>query len=166
MKVNELMSRSACSCGMHANLAEAAAQMWQHDCGALPVLDEDGKVMGMVTDRDLAMAVAFGDRRPSDVQVTELAKEGIYFCHADDDIERALEVMAQQQVRRLPVVDGDDRLLGVLALNDVILNAEPRRRKSAVSYADVMPTLQAISEHRHVNVVGQQVDRTEALVGS
>jgi CBS domain-containing protein len=166
MKVKDLMSRDICSCSPETNLAEVASLMWQYDCGAIPVIDQNDKVANIITDRDICMAVALQNRMPAEIHAGEVASRGIYYCRETDNIQDALEVMAQQQVRRLPVVDDNDELLGMLSLNDVILNAESRRKKDNVTYADVMKAVKAISLHKHVNVSPNGIEADEALVAN
>ena len=135
------------TCQPGTNLAAAIEIMWANDCGALPVLDDRGKVVGMITDRDITIALWSKNRLPSDVVVSDVKPQGVYTCAAADDIHAALETMQNKQVRRLPVVGKDGSLLGMLCLNDIALNA---KRQNALSYADIVKTLQAVCGHRKV----------------
>lgn len=150
MKVKDVMATVVHSCRPHTNLAEAAEIMWTHDCGALPVLDDEGQVIGMLTDRDICMAVATKGRIAAHITVWETITGNVYVCHADDDIKEALKVMGTQKVRRLPVVDDAGRLRGFLSMNDVVLHAEGAKGKMMpeLSCDDVVHTLKAICEHR------------------
>ncbi len=150
MKVRDIMTSPVQSCTADTNLAAAAGQMWDSDCGFLPVIDHAGKVIGAITDRDICIAVATKGRAARDVSVWETISGKLYACSPEDDVHEALKVMAANRVRRLPVVDEDGTLLGVLALNDLILAAQPGKKggPSALSFDDVMNTLRAISAHR------------------
>lgn len=151
MNVKALMISPVQSCSPSTNLAEAASMMWDSDCGALPVLDHDGKVIGMITDRDICMAAATKGRRASDITVWETITGKVHTCRPEDDAKDALHLMGRERVRRLPVVDEDGLLQGMVAMNDFVLRAEDSTkgmRESDLSYADVVEALKAISSHR------------------
>ena len=145
MQVQDIMVRDTKFCRLNNNLAAAAAIMWANDCGGLPVLDGGGKVVGMITDRDICIAAGTRNRLPSDIQVSEVAPQKIYTCAPEDDIHAALKTMQKQKVRRLPVVGKEGKLKGILCLNDIVLNT---RQGDSLSYADTVETLQAICQHR------------------
>lgn len=150
MKVRDAMATVVHSCRPHTNLAEAAEYMWNVDCGALPVVDHEGRVTGMITDRDICMALATKGRIASCVNVWEAITGRIYACRPDDDIKAALKTMATERVRRLPVVDDDGMLQGFLSINDLVLMAGEAKWKGAqaLSCEDVMDTLKKICGHR------------------
>ena len=145
MNVNDIMTRSLQTCTLHDNLVTVAMRMWESDCGALPVKNHDGQVIGMITDRDICMAGATKHHEISDVLVWETITGDVVTCHAEDDISTALDAMAKKQVRRLPVVDDDGLVHGILSMNDLILNADHK-----VSEHDVVQTLKAICQHRRL----------------
>jgi CBS domain-containing protein len=124
--------------------------MWDSDCGALPVLNVQGQVMGMITDRDICMAAATKNKPASDITVWETVSGKVYTCHMSDDVRTALDIMKREKVRRLPVVDEDGVLQGIVAMNDfVLLAGETKGGKApALSYEDVVRTMKAISAHR------------------
>jgi len=150
MKVEDLMTRDVQCCGPETNLAAAAKMMWDSDCGALPILNMQGQVMGVITDRDICMAASTKDKPPSAITAWETASAKAITCGPDDDLGTALERMGQGKVRRLPVVDDDGILQGILSINDVVLAAGAHRGRSvpAVSMEDVVRTLQRICAHR------------------
>ena len=122
MKVQDIMTSDVQCCGPDTNLAEASLIMWENDCGALPVLEASGKVVGMVTDRDICMAVGTRNRAPSEITVFEVKPNPreLYACAPEDDIHAALKTMREQGVRRLPVVNDDNELVGILSVDDLI----------------------------------------------
>ncbi len=132
------------------NLAAAAQKMWDSDCGALPVLNVQCQVIGMITDRDICMAAATKNKPASNITVWETVSKKVYTCHLSDDVHTALDIMKREKVRRLPVVDEDGRLQGIVAMNDfVLLAGEGKGAKApALSYEDVVRTMKAISAHR------------------
>lgn len=149
MKVHELMVRDVETCTPEMNLAEAAWTMGQSGCGALPVVSER-KVISMITDRDLLMCLASESRSACEIHVGEIPNRGLRTVRADDDCAHALEVMAENQIRRLPVVDGEQKLQGVISLNDFILCVDKVRSvtQDDLSYLEVMGALKAVSRHR------------------
>jgi CBS domain-containing protein len=112
MNVRDIMVHPVQSCGPETNLAAAAMMMWDSDCGVLPVVNFEGKVVGMITDRDICMATATKNRPPSEITVFETITGQVYTCRPDEDVHNAMEMMAKHQVRRLPVVDDEGHLIG------------------------------------------------------
>lgn len=155
MKVQDIITSDVQCCGPDTNLAAAAKMMWDSDCGALPVLNVEGHVMGMITDRDICMAAATKNKPASDITVWETVSGKVYSCRLSDDVHTALDIMKRERVRRLPVVDEDGVLQGIVAMNDfVLLAADAKGAKApAVSYEDVVRTMKAISMHRALVVV-------------
>ena len=144
MKVQDLMTGNPKCCGPDTNLAEAIELMWTNDCGVLPVM-EDGKLTGIVTDRDVCIAVGTRNCRPSDTTVKDVGYSPVQTCAPDDDVDTAMAIMRRAQVRRLPVIE-DGKLAGILALNDIILAAA--HKYATVDSDGVMNTMRAVSEHR------------------
>jgi CBS domain-containing protein len=151
MKVRELMTTQVETCRSDADLTTAAMIMWRRDCGAVPVTDGDGaRVVGMITDRDICMAVSTRHRAPEQIRAREVMNGPLHFVTPDEDIEAALQKLASARVRRLPVVGKKGEAVGMLSLNDIVLHVEtPRARAGAAPLADAaLRTLQAVSEHR------------------
>jgi CBS domain-containing protein len=146
MKVEELMTSVVQSCTPETNLAAAAMEMWNGDCGALPVVDDGGRVLGMITDRDICIAAATNHRDIADIKVGEVKTGEVRSCAPEMSVRDALTIFEQARVRRLPVVDEDNKLQGILSISDVLLQTtEARDKKGAdVSYADVTNTFKAI----------------------
>jgi CBS domain-containing protein len=144
------MTSNVKSCQPETNLAEAAALMWDNDCGTLPVLNDAGRVIGMITDRDIAIATATKGRLASEIRVNEAMSGNLFSCALGEDTKSALKTMRHEKVRRLPVVNHDGLLQGILSLNDIVLRAEEAKGKYVpdLSYEDAMSTLKAICEHR------------------
>lgn len=149
MKVSEIMTRDVQVCDLNASLAYAAKMMWDNDCGVLPVLKDGREIVGLITDRDICMGVAFRDRNPSSISVEEVMTGAKYSVTPDDDIHQALETMQEHKVRRLLVIDAEGRLAGVLSMNDVTLHAEEEagRKAPQLSFSDVMKTYKVLCAH-------------------
>jgi CBS domain-containing protein len=118
MLVAELMTRNTTSVRADQTLADAAQLMWDTDCGALPVVDGP-RVIGMITDRDICMATWSRGAPPSALSVTDAMSQNLAFCSANDSIARAEAIMESNQVRRLPVLDAEHNLKGILSLADI-----------------------------------------------
>jgi len=145
MKVKEIMTVAPKTCTPDTTLAAAANLMWESDCGVLPVVD-DGELAGIVTDRDMFIALGTRNTRAVHVKVGAVATTAVSTCGPDDDVEAALATMKRARVRRLPVIDTNRKLVGIMSLNDIVLAAgdnKPVRNK------DVIDTLQAICGHHH-----------------
>jgi predicted transcriptional regulator len=146
MKVQDVMTKTVASCRADANLAAAAALMWDYNCGQLPVVDDQGTVTSVITDRDICIALGTRNQRASEVKVCEVICRPAVLCNADDDLRSALRTMAAERVRRLPVVDYQGALAGILSWEDVTLQARHHgdTDRPPVSFEDVMHTLRAI----------------------
>ena len=147
MKVHDIMNRDVHTCRPETNLAMAAMQMWEGGFGVLPVLADGGKVVGMITDRDICMAAATKHRDPATIRVEEVVTGEVYGCSPDTDIHEALKIMQQRQVRRLPIINAEDgKLAGILSLNDIALKAQADGKAELTDQA-VENTLKAICGH-------------------
>jgi CBS domain-containing protein len=150
MKVKEIMSTNPKACTLTDNLSAAAGLMWDNDCGILPVVAEGGKVVGLITDRDICMAANLNSRNLWNIAVEDVISGKVFTCKAEDDIHSVLTTMQENKVRRLPVVGADGTLEGILSMNDIVLKAEEPKEKKAseLSYADVVKTYKSICQHR------------------
>jgi CBS domain-containing protein len=151
MKVKDIMSVPARFCSPRSDLREVALAMWQHDCGMLPIVDPaTRRLTGVITDRDVCMALATTGARPEERTAGDVARRSVIAVEPDDDLDAALRAMADEKVRRLPVVDPAGDLVGVLSLNDVVRHGGTGRGRSAkrVPATEIVRTLAAICEHR------------------
>ena len=149
MRVKDVMTAGAKVCMPETSLADAAALMWENDCGALPVVGVEDRVVGMITDRDICFGLTTKYRPPAEVAVGEIITGEVFACGPEDDIHEALKTMRRERVRRLPVVGKDGTLRGLLSMNDVVLRAEEKSKGKtpALSYGDVVQTYKAICAH-------------------
>jgi CBS domain-containing protein len=146
MKIKAIMTPEPVTCSPQTNLAAAAALMLDADCGFLPVVDEHGRLAGIVTDRDMYIALATRNKLASQVTVGEVARKAVFTCSPDDDVQTALAIMKQHRVRRLPVEGFGGTVAGIVSMNDILLAAGPRK---AVRSDEVVDTFQAICAHHH-----------------
>ena len=145
MTVKELLTSDVKSCRGDTDLAAAAKIMWDCDCGVVPVIDDDRRVIGMITDRDICIATATRSTIPSQIQVRDvMSRNPVHSCSPGDDVRTALGRMKDQRVRRLSVVDEQQRLVGILSLKDLVMHAECRKGAD-VPGDEFLEALQAIS---------------------
>jgi CBS domain-containing protein len=137
VKVVDVMHPGAVWIAPDAPLSELSARMSVEDIGALPV-GEDDRLIGMVTDRDIAVRAFDENADPSQLTARDVMSEPIYFCTANEELEDAVRIMERKQVRRLPVIDENRRMVGMLSLGDVAASATPSLTAE---------TLKAVSAH-------------------
>lgn len=154
MQVQDVMSAPALCCSVDATLDVAARLMWEADCGSIPVVDQNGRLSGIVTDRDICMACYTQGKPPSEIRVASVMCEEVVTARPEDSLEALERALGQHQVRRVPVVDDAGRPMGVISLNNLARHAatvddgmdhalvatmaaicEPRRVYSAVARA-------------------------------
>jgi CBS domain-containing protein len=126
MKVTDIMSRDVAQCRKETDLADAMQTMLTARVGTLPVVDTHGRVSGIVTDRDIAVAAATRYRNAAHIAVHEAMSGHVISCLPDDGVTMALKKMEEARVRRLPVVDTAGRLVGIVALDDIVRRAIDR----------------------------------------
>jgi CBS domain-containing protein len=129
MRVNDLMTTHVASVRADETASAALKMMWDCDCGSLPVVDGDARVLAIVTDRDIAMTALFRNAAPSAIAVSEAMSKNIHYCAPGDNVAAAEQIMRAHQIRRLPVLDGERRLMGVITLADLVRGAAGRLRR-------------------------------------
>lgn len=146
MNVGDLMTRSVHACMPTDSLTCAARAMWEGDCGCVPIVDANGFVMAMLTDRDICMAAYLQGKTLHDIPVATAMSTQLFTCKSDDSVEAAETMMRRYQVRRLPVTDLSGRLVGLLSLNDITRHIERSRQNGvdALSSQAIAQTLAAI----------------------
>ncbi len=145
MNVGELMTRGVRSCHADDTLNSAAQIMWENDCGCVPVVDEEHRVVGILTDRDVCMAAYTQGGPLGALHVGSAMSKEVFSCTTADTLAAAEEAMRTHRVRRLPVVDGRGHLVGIISLNDIARAAARRRRaRNDVTPNEIGLTLAAI----------------------
>jgi CBS domain-containing protein len=134
MQVSELMTTDVTTAGLDDNLQAVAQTMKDEDAGAVPVVDDNGELCGIVTDRDIVIRCIAQGQDPSRTKVRDALSERLHTVAADADVREALRIMSSHQIRRLPVVEAN-QLLGMLSLGDI-----------AVKYRDEQLAGDALSE--------------------
>ena len=141
MVVSQVMSSDIATCTPRMDLETAIQIMLQHNCGFVPVTGPHGRLTGVLTDRDICVALAVHRRTPSHVSVEEAMHRPVHVCVTSDTVIDALGTMSRYRVRRLPVVDRNGKVQGVLSIDDVILATTKR---GAATSEDVLETLRVI----------------------
>jgi len=118
MKVKQAMHRKAEWREPTTPIMEIAQLMKDEDIGAVPIGEND-RLIGMVTDRDIVVRALAGGRDPASLNARDVMTPGIVFCREDEDVDDAVELMEEKQLRRLPVINAKKRLVGMLSLGDV-----------------------------------------------
>lgn len=141
MKIADVMTRDVSVCLPHEPLTRAARIMWDEDCGCVPVIDGHAHLLGMITDRDVAMStLVMGGRM--DATVEHAMSRPVWSCREDDELSRAHEVMRKHQLRRLPVTDAEGKVTGLVSLSDIARAALHRPDAERTRWAlDVLGTL-------------------------
>lgn len=166
MRVEQFMSQPVVTCHPSDALSRPAQLMWEHDCGAVPVVQDDGTLAGIVTDRDICMAAYTQGVSLHAIPTSTAMAKRVFSCHADDGIEVAERLMMDKQVRRIPVVDGDGRPIGIISLGDIVRYVTAPQTQSGLR-TEVAQTLAAICEPRQraLHVAPEsQIERWSAAV--
>jgi CBS domain-containing protein len=148
MRVKELMTRQVATIRRGEPSSAALRTMWDCDCGSLPVVDDEGKAIAIVTDRDIAMTALFRDATPNALPVAEAMSKNIHFCAPEDSVSAAEQIMRANQIRRLPVLDGERRLVGVLSMADIVRSAADKTLRKEMIPEEVTATLAHICSPR------------------
>jgi CBS domain-containing protein len=141
--VRDLMTRDPQCVTERESLRDAARKMKSQDVGSLPVVQSDGdrKIIGMVTDRDIVVRVLADGRNPEDCVVRDAMSEHIISVHEDDPVDRVFQVMSENQVRRVPVLNQSEEIVGIVAQADIATQSKQQSK--------VAKTVEEISERNH-----------------
>jgi CBS domain-containing protein len=154
MTVADVMTKDVGTCAPDQLLNEAARVMWERDCGVVPIVlgGDSRQVVGVITDRDICMAVYTKGRSLSEISIGEVMSTKVASCTGADDVSAAEATMQRSQVHRLPVVDDSEQLVGIISLADIARASTRRSRgaKSDVSPLEVGETLAAIRRSRQL----------------
>ena len=131
MKISEVMTRHVEVTSPDDTLQQAASRMAELDAGALPVREGD-RLVGMITDRDMAIRALAAGRGP-DTKVGEVMTPEVRYCFEDQDLDEVIRNMGENKVHRLPVMSRDKRLVGIISLGDIALYADKGQTGTAVS---------------------------------
>lgn len=150
MNVQAIMTSSPFFATRQATVSEIAKIMAEHEIGVVPIVDEAHRVLGILTDRDVCKAIATTNCAACEIPALGLASKPVITCEPEEELESALKTMRHYHIRRLPVVDKEGKLQGILSIDDVVLRSEEAMETShsAVSFGDAVRTLKAIYGER------------------
>lgn len=151
MTARDVMSTPPQTCQPGTDLAAVTKLMWDKDCGFVPVVDAAGRLAGVVTDRDICVAAATKRQPPERIAASQAMSPGVHACLPGDTLDSVLGAMAKFQVRRLPVIDADGQLLGVVSMNDIVRAVG---RRGGPSASAVVSALSAVCAPRTLEVAG------------
>ena len=143
MKVEQLMTRDVKTCSPDDSLNMAAKLMWDFDCGCVPVVDADDRLVGMITDRDICMAAYTQGKPLAAMRVSSAMSRAAHACRFGDSILLAERLLREHGIRRIPVVDAEQHVFGILSMNDLAREAarphDPEERDvSAEAFTETM----------------------------
>ena len=141
MKVSKIMTKNVGTCRTNESLAKAVEIMWQKDCGIVPVIDKKNKVMGTITDRDISIALTTRNRLASEITTGEVINGKIITCSPKDKVKNALKKMRKHQIKRLPVVKKNEKLVGIISITDILSMKKNKSLKK-----EILKTFEAISK--------------------
>jgi CBS domain-containing protein len=147
MNAADLTQREILTCSERDSLEHVAGMMWKYDVGCLPVVNEHGRLIGMVTDRDVAMAAYLQGCPLRSITVSSVMSREVVTCREQDPVHDVEQAMRQRQVRRVPVIDDLGKLVGMITINDIARAAH----EGKLPLAEVASTLSAISRPRLVH---------------
>lgn len=153
MNVNEVMCSDVTSCGPDTSLDQVARLMWDNDCGAVPVVNKKNMPIGIVTDRDIAMAALHKHAPLWEMTVDQIIQgQHLCCCHQEDNVEGCLTKMEQNGVRRILVTNADGTLSGIVSMGDIVAATTARKSKNSLGISNVLAMLKQVSGHHQESV--------------
>ncbi len=145
MKAKDVMVRDVKACSPGDTLNRAAQLMWEHDCGSVPVIDAEERLVGIITDRDVCMGAYTQGRPLASIRVDEVMTRDVKSCRSDDAIADVEATMRKHRIRRVPVTDPMGRLIGIVSMNDLARQAAERPQSAdGITMTEVAETLASV----------------------
>ncbi len=141
MKINECMCKDVCFVKPDCNVYDAARIMNENHIGCIPVCDDEKTVVGVLTDRDIVLRTVACNKNAKETTVSEVMTTNVYTCKCEQNIEEAQELMSKNQIRRIPIIDSNSKMVGILTTGDLINN-------NNVKNQNVAETMQNICESK------------------
>jgi CBS domain-containing protein len=158
MLVKDIMNKSVRTCSPANTLDEIATQMWNEDIGAMPVVDQNRKLAGIITDRDIAMAATLKHKPLWEISAAEMIDgKSCHYCHPNDEVHQALNLMGSSRIRRVPIVDDSMHLTGMIGLKDVVEHTSSQagpRKQTTISAEELLSTYQKICKPNLLQATG------------
>ncbi len=151
LEVQQIMSQPPVQCRSNETLNAAAQHMWERDCGLVPVADDSGRLVGVVTDRDICMAAYTQGAALHQIPVSNIMAKKVITCTPEESVTKARDKMTKHQIRRIPVVDEQERVVGILSLADLAdeTQHEKTHRRKDITAAQVLDVLAGITKPRN-----------------
>lgn len=152
-KIKDMMTASPKTVGKNENLKTVVNQMSKSNIGSIPVVDDEKKVIGIVTDRDISLALSKSDKKINEIKVQDVMTSEVHTCKEEDDAVKALGIMRSQKVGRLPVINTENKLTGIITLDGILRKAQHTTQKDELIYKgkeNVINTLNAIAERNEL----------------
>jgi CBS domain-containing protein len=124
MKAQDLMTRYIKMCSIECTIRDTVQIMKDLNCGAVPIVNKNHEVQGIITDRDIAINTILNNKNPDQTKVSELMSKPVITVNVDDNLETVANKMKQNKIRRIPVVDNNNKLVGIISLGDLATNLE------------------------------------------
>jgi CBS domain-containing protein len=121
MKCKDIMTKYLKMCRPDATVKDAAEIMEELNCGVVPIVDENNKIQGIVTDRDIALYATLHGREHEKTRLKEFMRKNVITCHPEDDIDTAINKMKENKIRRIPVVDDENKVIGLISIGDLAI---------------------------------------------
>jgi CBS domain-containing protein len=155
MNVGQVMTRNPRVCSIDDSLNQAAQVMWESDCGCVPLVNGEGKAVGMITDRDICMAAYTQGRALWQLPMAIAASQAVVSVRENDTLETAEALMQSHRIRRLPVLDADGKPIGILSMNDIARHAHTGHRHGNLNADSIVRTLAAICAPSRLQAAAQ-----------
>ena len=156
--IKDIMTSSPKTCKKTDGVQTVAKQMASSNVGSMPVVDENSKIVGMITDRDIALSIGKNDKSINDLKVSDVMTSSVETISAESDATEALKLMRTKKIGRLPVVDSEKRVKGIITLNGIVRGVRDASDKEEIGFKgkeNVISTLQAIAERNELESVDE-----------
>ena len=156
MNVQDIMVAEVAYCSSQTSLQDIAMMMWNNDCGAIPIVDNEERPVGIVTDRDIAMAAALQHKPLWEINVEEVSGgRELFFCHPEDTIQEALALMEHNRIRRLLVINQFGQLCGMITMGDIVsftqAGTASKSQQAQIQPSETLSFLKQVSGHHEVH---------------
>jgi CBS domain-containing protein len=147
MNVSETMTRGVRTCSPNDSLNDVARLMWENDCGCVPVVDADGKAIGMITDRDICMAAYTQGQPLGNMLASSAASHGVTTVRENESLDAAEAMMQKHQLRRIPIVDANGKPVGIVSMSDLARHSQRgEHHHDGLSPESIVRTLKAVCQ--------------------
>ena len=137
MKINECMNQDVCFVKPDCKVYDAARIMNENHIGCIPICDDEKKVLGVITDRDIVLRTVACDKDTKTTPVSEIMTTHVYTCECEQEVQEAEELMAKNQIRRMPIVDSSSKMVGILTTGDLINNNNLKEQNVAQTMQNI-----------------------------